>query len=144
VIEQAGDSVTIVGAPILAATYRSVLLGIRQRRRDGLPFSDLQHLARALDRAHTSLERHNLDAGTETSACWDDQSACDWCDVAEAALLLGLSRRQVHRMARDPGGLDAIQVGGIWMLRRAPLLGRAKERARHDRPGRVSGQLEAI
>jgi hypothetical protein len=37
-ITQRDDSVTISGAPMVAAVYRSVLLGIRQKRADGLPF----------------------------------------------------------------------------------------------------------
>ena len=147
VITQHSATVTISGAPLLAATYRAVLLGIRARRADGLPFGDLQELARALYRAHTSPERHNLDAGIETPpSCDHQQSRDDWCTTGEAASLLGLSRRSVQRMARDPGGLDVIRVGRTYMFRSAPLLVLAAERrARHDHPRRlVSGQLEAI
>jgi hypothetical protein len=118
---------------MLGMVYRCVLLGIRARRADGLPFNDLQELARALYRAHDmSLKRHEVDTDSDTSPCWDDQSACDWCDTAEASALLGCSRRQIQRMARATGP-DAIQVGRIWMLRRAPLLVLATERRARDR-----------
>ena len=59
-IEQAGGSVTITGKPMLTATYRSVLLGIRARRSDGLPWTDLQELALTLRRALVSSERQEV------------------------------------------------------------------------------------
>jgi excisionase family DNA binding protein len=131
------DSVTICGAPLLAATYRCVLAGIARRRRDGLPAHDLQQLARELRRAHEmSLQRQKLAAVVVDQPRWDhQQTRDDWCTTGEAAELLGLSRRSVQRMAKDPGGLDAIRVGRTYLLRSAPLLVLAAERrARHDRP----------
>ena len=141
-IMQDCDSVTIRGAPLLAATYRAVLQAIARRRRDGLPSHDLQTLAQALYRAHMSPPRHELATIADHPPCSTHQSACDWCDVAEAANILRLSRRQVQRMARDPGGLDATRVGRIWLLRRAPLLVLARER-RNDRADGLPRRVEA-
>jgi excisionase family DNA binding protein len=131
-IIQRGDSVTIIGAPILAAAYRSVLLGIRARRADGLPSRDLQELARALRRAHdASPPRHLLGDTPTAGACCEGQAAGAWCSAGEAAFLLGVSRRTVQRMAADPrGGLDAIRIGRTWALRRAPVLALAAARER--------------
>ena len=127
-IEQAGDSVTITGKPILAATYRSVLRGIRARRSDGLPFADLQELATALYRAHMSSERHELAGPSNIQPGLNGQDPSDRLSVGEAATILRLSRRQVQRLAASPGGLGAVRVGRAWMLDRAPVLALARER----------------
>ena len=139
-ITQRDDSVTVSGAPLLAAVYHCVLLGIRVRRTNGLPFGDLQQLSRALYRAHTSLQRHEVAPDSDTSPSWGHrQSRDDWCTTGEAAKLLGLSRRSVQRMARAPGGLDAIRVGRTYLLRSAPLLVLAEERARDRRTNGLPG-----
>jgi excisionase family DNA binding protein len=136
-IVQDGATVTITGAALLAAVYRCVLDGIARRRRDGYPTHALQQLARALRRAHdevTSYQRHEVSHAGETSACCDGQEPRDWCTTGEAALLLGLSRRQAQRLAAETG-LDGVRVGRTWMLRLAPVLTLADERkARNDQP----------
>jgi excisionase family DNA binding protein len=142
-IEQAGDSVTITGKPMLAATYCAVLRGIRARRSDGLPFGDLQELALALFRAHMSHERHELAGPSNIQPGLNGQDPSDRLSVGEAAVLLGLSRRQVQRLAASPGGLGAVRVGRTWMLDRAPVLALAERRARHDRANGVSVELAA-
>ena len=135
-IEQAGGTVTITGAHTLASVYRCVLLGIRQRRHDGLPSTDLQQLARALYRAHMSPERHEVDGAVGDQPSSRSQEPRDeWCTIGEASALLGLSRRSVQRLARAPGGLDAIRVGRTYLLRSAPVLALARER--RDRDGRT-------
>ena len=129
-IEQRGDAVTLSGAPTLAAAYRATLLGIRARRADGLPFSDLQALAGALRRAHdASRERHEFVPDGNDPPRWNGQGPSDLISVAEAAGLLRLSKRQVQRLAASPGGLDGVRVGRAWMLVRAPVLALAEERA---------------
>jgi hypothetical protein len=129
-IVQAGDCVTIRTAPMLATTYRAVLLGIRQRRADGLPPGDLLQLARALRRAHMSHERHEVAPDSSDPPRWNGQDPSDLISVADAAGLLRLSKRQVQRLAASPGGLDGVRVGRTWMLVRAPVLALAEERAR--------------
>ena len=125
-ITQRHDSVTVSGEAA-ALLYRATLALILREHRDGVTPPPLLHqLRRQLYRA--SLQRHALATDSDTSPCWDDQSACDWCDTAEASALLGLSRRQIQRMARAPAGLDAIQTGRIWLLRWAPLLVLAEQR----------------
>lgn len=143
---QSGDSVTVAGAELLAQTYRAVLDAIARRRRDGLPTADLLQLARALRGAHDeavrrsglsphmSLERHEGAVVDRRGACCDhQQSRDDWCTTGEAAILLGLSRRSVQRLAKAPGGLEARRAGRTWLLRTAPLLVQARERRTRDR-----------
>ena len=133
-IEQRGDSVVITGRPLLGEVYRAVQLGIAHRRANGVPSRDLQAAAQALYRAHMSPPRHELATAADTSASWDhQQSRDDWVTTAEAASLLGLSRRSVQRMAKAPGGLDSIRVGRTYLLRSAPLLVQANERRARDR-----------
>ncbi len=116
---------------MLAAAYRATLLGIRARRADGLPFGDLQELARALRRAHdASRKRHEFVPDGSDSPRLNGQGPRDLISVAEAAGLLRLSKRQVQRLAARPGGLDGLRVGRAWMLARAPVLALAEERAR--------------
>jgi excisionase family DNA binding protein len=141
-ITQDGDTVTIRGAPELAAVYRCVLLGIQRRRADGLPTADLQALARALYRAHleTSRPRRSLAETLPTTPCCDGQGVCDWLSVGEASALLGISRRQVQRMAAESsrrGGLDTIRVGRTWALKKAPVLAQAERRRNDKRPNGV-------
>lgn len=135
-ISRQADSVTVSGDAV-ALLYRATLaLAVRQHH-DGVAPTPLLHELRAeLYRAAMSPTRRTVDAASDGRPSWDDQSACDWCDVAEASVLLGLSKRQIQRMARDPGGLEAIQVGRVWMLRRAPLLVLAERR---DRDRRTDG-----
>jgi hypothetical protein len=142
VITQHSATVTISGAPLLAATYRAVLLGIRARRADGLPFGDLQELARALYRAHTtSRTRHEVAPGGSDPPRLNGQDPSDLISVADAAGLLRLSKRQVQRLAKSPGGLGAVRVGQAWMLAKAPVLTLAKERARDRRTDGLPVQL---
>ena len=136
------DAVTIRGAPMLAAVYRCVLLGIRQKRADGLPAGDLQELARALRRAHDqamSLKRHEVASDDNTSARLNGQDPSDLVSVADAAELLRLSKRQVQRLAAHSGGLGGVRVGRIWMLGKAPVLALAERRDRDRRTDGVPG-----
>jgi hypothetical protein len=141
-VQQLGGTVTIQGAPLLAAAYRAVLLGIRQRRHDGLPSSDLQQLARALYRAHTeaaSQTRHEVAPGGNDPPRLNGQDPSDLISVADAAGLLRLSKRQVQRLAASPGGLDGVRVGRTWALAKAPVLALAERRARDRRPDGLPG-----
>jgi excisionase family DNA binding protein len=133
-ITQHGDSVTITGRPLLGAVYRSTLSHIAHRRANGAPSDDLRQLARLLYRAYMSPQRHEVAPAADDQPRWDhQQSRDDWVTTAEAANLLGLSRRSVQRLARAPDGLDAIRVGRTYMLRLAPVLALAKERRDRDR-----------
>ena len=139
VISQDGDSVTIRGAPLLAALYRGVLQAIQRRRLDGLPSADLQQLARALRRAQdvaTGTPIVQCIAEFVVSSGQDD----DLISVGEAAGLLQLSRRHVARLAAGPGGLGAVRIGRTWALRRSIVLALAKERAHDRRANGLSGR----
>jgi excisionase family DNA binding protein len=144
-IVRAGGSVTISGAALLAQTYRAVLDGIARRRRDGYPTHDLLELARALRAAHAvSLERRKVATPGASSTGSNGQDLSDRLSVAEAANILRLSKRQVQRLAKSPGGLSGVRAGRIWSLDRAPVLALAERRARRDRTDGLPGRVEAI
>jgi excisionase family DNA binding protein len=130
-ITQDGDTVLIRGAALPMA-YRATLALILREHRDGVTPSPLLHqLRRELYRATTMSPPRHKDAGHTTGGpCCNGQGASDWCSVGEASALLGISRRQVQRMATDRsgGGLEAIRVGRTWALRKAPVLALAERR----------------
>jgi excisionase family DNA binding protein len=143
-IEQTGDAVTLSGAAILAQAYRATLDGIARRRRDGMPVTDLLELARALRRAHDaamSRPRHELATPSDDPPRWNGQDLSDRLSVADAATFLRLSRRQVQRLAKSPGGLGAVRVGRTWALDRALVLALAEERGRDRGANGVPVQL---
>ena len=126
-IEQRGDSVTVTGRQLLGEIYRSVLDHIAHRRANGTPSYELRQLAKMLYRAYMSPPRHELATGADTPAGSKSQDD-DLISVGEAALILGLSRRSVQRMAADPGGLSAVRIGHTWALRRSVVLAHAQQR----------------
>ncbi len=132
-IIQRGDSVVIQGKQLLGETYRSVLDHIARRRTNGTPSDDLRQLAKALFRAYNmSPQRHEIDSGADDRpSSSNQQSRDDWITTGEAALLLGMSRRSVQRLARAPGGLEAIRVGRTYAIRSAPLLALQRKKASH-------------
>jgi excisionase family DNA binding protein len=133
-ITEDGGSVTIRGAPMLGAAYRSALDGIARRRRDGAPTHDLQQLARALRRAHDaamSPTRHKDASDVVRGACCEHQSACDgWHTTREMAALLGRSQRSVQRWAAT-GRIGFIRAGRVYLVRQisAPLVGTDERKA---------------
>jgi len=130
-ITQTGDSITIRGAA-LPLMYRATLALAVRHNRDGITPPPLLHQLRAvLFRATTMSPPRHKDAGRTTGGpCCNGQGVSDWCSVGEASALLGISRRQVQRMATDRsrGGLEAIRVGRTWALRKAPVLVLAERR----------------
>jgi excisionase family DNA binding protein len=139
-ITQVGGGVVITGAPLLASVYRAVLLGIRQRRHDGLPSADLQALARVLYRAHldaVSRSRRKVVAGAASASRSNSQDGANLIGAGEASTLLGISRRTVQRRAADPrGGLGGVRVGRAWAFDRSAVLALSERRA-HDRTDRL-------
>ena len=83
-----------------------------------------------------SPTRHEIDTAADDQPCSKSQDD-DLISVGEAAVLLGLSRRSVQRLAADPGGLSAVRIGHTWALRRSVVLALAQQRRQqhHDRPG---------
>jgi excisionase family DNA binding protein len=132
------DGVVIVSGAAVPLMYRAVLALTIRHRRDGVSSPPLLHTLRTvLFRAATSPPRHRLAETTLAETSCDGQVPSDWCSTGEASFLLGVSRRQVQRMAAEHGrgGLDAIRVGRTWLLPRAPVLALARERqaASNDR-----------
>ena len=106
--------------------YRAVLALIARRHRDGLAASPL------LQEAHRTLYRACLSAGghEDAPAPRHCQAAGrqdgDWIGIAEAAEVLGVSRRQTRRLAAN--GLHGVRCGSIWVLSRSAVLALADER----------------
>jgi hypothetical protein len=130
----AHDGVIVVSGAAVPLLYRAVLALAIRHRRDGVASPALLHeLRTVLYRATTmSPPRHKVSHVYESSSCCGCQGECDWLSVGEVSSLLGVSRRQVQRMAAESsrrGGLDAI-VGRTWALRRAPALALAERRDR--------------
>ena len=130
-IQQRDSAVTIQGAPMLASVYRAMLLGIRQRRHDGLPAHDLQALARALFRAHTvavSPPRRELAVSTPPATQSNGRDG-EFLGSAAAAALLGQTQRSIQRLAAaNPALLGARRHGSIWLFERTAIQALAAQR----------------
>jgi hypothetical protein len=77
-----------------------------------------------------SPPRHEFASYEVVEAHSGSQDADDWIDVAEAARILTVSRRQVQRLALSLTPGDAKRIGNVWALRKAPVLALAEERRR--------------
>ncbi|KUI42317.1 hypothetical protein AU197_14480 [Mycobacterium sp. IS-1590] len=103
---QVWPGVVLLQGSALRAAFDAVKIGIRSRRLSGLPESRLYlELAEAL--AHASANGH-MDVG-ETVAV----QSVPTVEVNEAAQQLGLSGRQVRRLALKLGGR---RINGRWLL----------------------------
>lgn len=106
----------VLSGPALADTYYLICAGIRYTRRNGYTpdrFRALQNtLGAAAAAAHTG---HRDDAPTPTPAHSPQE---DLIGAQEAAHMLGLSKRQVQRIARS---LDGRLAGGRWVFDRAAV-----------------------
>ena len=110
---------------------RCVKAGIQKCSHDGVSPAHLHPLAALLRRAYMSAVGHE-DAvyvlAEEHSIGRDN----DWLRVAEAAAEIGLSERQVRRLARE--GLGT-RKGREWRLPRSKVLALKQERDWKDRNG---------
>ena len=125
------DGVVVISGDAVPLLYRATIALAARHHRDGLASPALLHTLRAaLYGATTSPPRRKVSMAMDTSACCTCQDGDDWISAGEAALLLGLSRRQVQRMAAKHywGGAGAIRVGRTWALQRAPVLALAERR----------------
>ena len=128
----ARDGAVLIQGEALPLLYRATIALLARHRLDGIVSPTLLHTLRAeLFRATTMSPRRQKDAGHTTGGpCSNGQGCSAWCSTGEAAVLLGVSRRTVQRMAADCGrdGLEVIRVGGAVVLRRAPVLALAARR----------------
>jgi len=68
-----------------------------------------------------------VDGATEPN--WNGRGGDDWIDVAEAAAVLGVTRRQARRLAlKLYGSGEASRIGNSWALKRSAALALARER----------------
>lgn len=105
----AGDAVILTGAAARCA-LQAALIAIRARRRGGLPVSDTyQALAIALARAGAGTGHSDI----RETAVVQDISVGPTIPLVEAAARLGLTDRQVRRLAVRLGGR---KVGGRWLI----------------------------
>lgn len=117
----------IQGEQATALLYRACLALIARRHRDGLGASPLlQQAVTTLHRACMSQARHEDAHLTPAESDCGGQHG-DWIGVAEAAEVLGLSKRHTQRLAAS-GLLGGARCGSIWMLRKATVLTMADER----------------
>jgi hypothetical protein len=114
------DGAVVIRGAALPLMYRATLALVAKRSRDGLRASPLlQQAVTVLYRACTmSRERHPLAETSPPESSWRGQNG-ELVDSAEAAQLLGCSRRQVQRLAAN--GL-ANRCGSIWVTRRSAAL----------------------
>jgi len=90
----------LVSGPALTDLYYLASCGIRAAARNGYPTDRFEGIRRAIRDADVSPTRH--DDVAEESLDEDSEGQDDeWIDVIAAADLLGLSRRQVQRLAKD-------------------------------------------
>lgn len=112
-----GRSVLISGSAVRPAAW-AVMVAMGQRRLNGMPHSrDLEELGTALASA----------LGHADVPARPDMTTCEQPDVSveEAALTLGLSKRQTRRLATELGGK---LIAGRWMLNRQAILERKDHR----------------
>lgn len=107
----AGGTVILSGAWV-EATRQAVLIAVRARYRNGLPISaSYSALTSALNTAVMSANGHL--AVRKTEVLQDLPHEHPTVTIDQAATQLGLSARQVRRIAAELGGR---KIGGRWLL----------------------------
>ena len=130
-ITQVGGGVLIQGEQTLAALYRSVLALIQRRHRDGLSSHDLTELRTTLFRAHQaamSADGHKAAPPPEPRPSCNCHDSEQLIDIAAAARLLGVGKRQTRRLAAADDSLLGVRCGSIWVLDRAAVMALAARR----------------
>lgn len=120
-VQQLGSAVLLQGRAVIDVHYL-VAIGVRETtRRDGIsPSPRLQALLKVLASAARDLQAESavgpadvrIEADAEPSTVLDDTT------TAEAATMLGISSRQVRRLAHELGGH---QVRGAWIFPRGAI-----------------------
>jgi hypothetical protein len=124
---QQWPGVVILSGPALRDAYFLVSAGIRSAARTGYPTTRFEAIRRAIKDADLSPQRHSDVAQvSDAPHCGGgDEAAVDSIDTAEAAALLGCSRRSCQRKAA--AGLGR-RVGGRWVLDRGLVAAEAQAR----------------
>jgi hypothetical protein len=121
---QIGPAVLVQDEETLRHLYFCVKAGIQKCGRDGASPAHLHPLAALLRRAYMSASGHEFRVYVLAEEDSTSQET-DWLTVAEAADELGLSDRQVCRLAR--AGLGT-QKGREWRLSKSKVLALKQER----------------
>jgi hypothetical protein len=129
-VQQVGGFVVVQG-DCLQHLMASVLALMREMQRNGYaPPSALVDLLTKAHAARMSQPRHEFAGYEVVEAHSEGQDVDDWIDVAEAAEVLAVTRRQVQRLAPSLSPGDAKRIGNSWAFRKAPVLALAAERRR--------------
>lgn len=136
-IQQLGSAVLLQGADVLRLVNFCLRAGVQKLHRDGLSPARVEELKQVVRRALMAASGHE-DAvyvlAEAHSPCQDELfnalNNVEWWSVAEAADELGISRRQIRRIAEEGLG---IRKGRAWMLPKARVLALKAEREREAR-----------
>jgi len=105
----AGTAVILTGGAARAA-LQAALIAIRARRANGLPDSEMY---RELARALAQVESANGHSDIRERVVVEHLSVGPTVPLVEAAARLGLSDRQLRRLAPRLGGK---KIGGTWLV----------------------------
>lgn len=128
-VQQAGSAVLVQGRAALDLLAKCVLAQIREVQRNGYSVEPYAQLLRTIHTARMSQPRHEFASYQVVEAHSNSQDVDDWIDVAEAAEVLAVTRRQMQRLTLKqfaPG--DVKRIGNSWALKRAPVLALAEQR----------------
>lgn len=122
-----GDTVLIQGQAALNDLASCV---IARMQRDRLNGASPARYAQLLASIHAAMSDSGQQLAETAPAQTDSESQheSDWMTTAQAAHALGITERQMRRLARTLDG--AQRVGNTWVLKREPLLALAEERKR--------------
>jgi Helix-turn-helix domain len=128
---QVWPGVVLLQGQALADMYFLASAGIREAHHNGYPVDRFKGIQRAIQDAGMSRSRHGDVADEAEEQDCDGQDDDEWIDVTAAADLLGLSRRQVQRLAKERG--LGKRRGSSWTFSRSLVLAHKqfREEERH-------------
>ncbi|MGE2835460.1 hypothetical protein [Mycobacterium sp. SMC-4] len=131
-VRQVGDTVTVRGRNALDDLARCVLARIQKDRLNG---ASPARYARLLAAIHTAMSSsgQQLAESADPQTHSNQQGEDNWMSTTEAAATLGITCRQMRRLAPSIDG--AQRIGNTWALRQAAVLALAEERHRKARNG---------
>jgi hypothetical protein len=129
-IQQLGSAILIQGDEGLTQLARCVLAQIREVQRNGYSAEPYAQLLRTIHTARMSQPRHEHANCQLVDAHSNSHGVDDWISVAAAAEVLGVTRRQVQRLAPGLSPGQARRIGNVWALRSGAVMALSEERKR--------------